>query len=355
VKTKRSVTDPGRNIAPVDTKEQGEPRMKAAIVTTFDAPPTYGDFRDPDVRDGELLVHVRAAALTNLVKGQASGRHYSRDTSFPFVPGSDGVGHTSDGERVYFAFPRAPFGSMAERSVVRRAYAIGLPQGLDDVTAAAIGNPGMSSWAALVERARFQKGESVLVCGATGISGRLAVPIAKWLGARRVIAMGRNERVLESLRAIGADATIALHGEPATWAKAVREEVARDHVDVVLDYLWGPPAEQILAAFTGHGTPQGERRVRFVQIGSMAGATVTLSASALRSSGVELIGSGLGSVSWERLVAAVGEVMKIVAPAKLAVHAEPVALAHVAEAWAAKGDRRLVLTMGSTAGVLAGA
>ena len=264
----------------------------------------------------------------------------------PVRSGSDGVGRTREGERVYFAFPRAPFGTMAERSVVRRAYAIGIPDDVDDVTAAAIGNPGMSSWAALVERARVPEGG---VGARVRRDGNLGPPRGadrQWLGARRVIAMGRNERALESLRALGADATIALNGEPATWGKAVREEVARDHIDVVLDYLWGPPAEQILSAFSGHGVSHGEPRVRLVQIGSMAGATVTLSASSLRSSGVELIGSGLGSVSWERLVAAVGEVMKVVSPAKLAVDAEPLPLARVAEAWAEKSDKRLVLTMG---------
>ncbi len=318
--------------------------MKAAIVTSFDEHPTYGEFREPDEGPAEVLVDVSAAVLTNLAKGQASGRHYSRDATFPFVPGSDGVGRTSEGRRVYFAFPRAPFGSMAERSVVRRAYTVDVPEALDDVTAAALGNPGMSSWAALAERARFQRGESVLICGATGISGRLAVPIAKWLGARRIVAMGRNERVLESLRAVGADATITLSGDPESWGKAIREEVARDHVDVVLDYLWGPPAEQILMAFSGHGAARGEPRVRFVQIGSMAGTTVTLSASALRSSGVELLGSGLGSVPWERLVAAVGEVLKIAEPAHLAVDAEAVPLADVARAWVARGEKRIVLT-----------
>ena len=319
--------------------------MKAALVTSFDTHPSYGEFREPEAGEGELLVRVHAAALSNLVKGQASGRHYSRDATFPFVPGSDGVGRTSNGERVYFAFSRAPFGTMAEHSVVRRAYAIAIPDGVDDVTAAAIGNPGMSSWAALAERAHFKRGESVLVCGATGASGRLAVAIAKWMGARRVIAMGRNERVLESLRATGADATIALAGEPASWAKAVKQEAARDGIDVVLDYLWGPPAEQILAAFTGHGVPHGEPRVRFVQIGAMAGATMTLPAAALRSSAVELIGSGLGSVSWDRLVAAVGDVLKIVVPAKLAIDTAAMPLARVAEAWTTKTDKRIVLTM----------
>ena len=94
--------------------------------------------------------------------------------------------------RVYFVLPRAPYGSMAEQAVVPSAHCVPLPDELDDVTAAAIANPGMSSWAAYTERARLKAGETVLVNGATGTAGRLAVQIAKYLGARKVIATGRN-------------------------------------------------------------------------------------------------------------------------------------------------------------------
>ena len=95
--------------------------MKAAVVESFDRAPRYADFAEPAAGEGEVLVKMRAAALSNLVKGQASGRHYSSGGVLPFVPGADGIGRLEDGQRVYFAFPTAPFGSMAERTVVAAA------------------------------------------------------------------------------------------------------------------------------------------------------------------------------------------------------------------------------------------
>ncbi len=114
------------------------------------------------------MVTVTAAALSNLVKAQASGKHYSSGKRFPFVPGNDGVGLTAEGQRVYFLGPRPPFGSLAERTVVARAQMLALRDSVDDVTAAALGNPGLASWGALLGRAKLQAGETVLVNGATG-------------------------------------------------------------------------------------------------------------------------------------------------------------------------------------------
>src|ERR1700733_10101751 len=112
--------------------------------------------------------------------------------------------------RVYFVLPKPPLGSMSERTVVRSGQCVALPDGLDDVTAAAIANPGMSAWAALKERAKLVAGETVLVNGATGTAGRLAVQIAKYMGAKKGIATGRNIEVLKSLAGLAADVTIPL-------------------------------------------------------------------------------------------------------------------------------------------------
>src|SRR5271155_1117994 len=142
--------------------------MKAAIVTGVGKAPIYADFAEPVPADGESRVAVSAAAISHVVKGRASGRHYSSSGDLPFVVGIDGVGRMDDGRRVYFVLPRAPFGSMAEKTVVRPSQCISLPDDLDAVTAAAIANPGMSSWAALRERATLTAGETVLVNGATG-------------------------------------------------------------------------------------------------------------------------------------------------------------------------------------------
>ena len=318
--------------------------MKAAVVTAFDRPPKYDDSAEPVAQPGEVIVHTRAAALTQLVRAQASGKHYSSGTApFPFVPGADGVGKLADGRRVYFAFPRPPIGTMAQRVAVKESYCIAVPDELDDVTAAAAANPGMSSWAALSERADLQRGESVLINGATGAAGKLAIQIAKHLGAGRVIATGRNRAVEAELRALGADSFIPLTVAPEL-TEAFRKEIATG-IDVVLDYLYGPSAEAFLAAATGHGSGEAARRTRFVNIGSLGGNSIALPAAALRSSGIELTGSGLGSVSNVALIRVIGELMRAIIPAKLQVQAEAVPLERVETTWTTDTAGRVVFTL----------
>jgi len=319
--------------------------MKAAIIRSYKEGVEYGDFEQPVAKTGEVIVKVKAAALSRLVRAQASGKHYSSEDRFPFVPGVDGVGTLADGRRVYFAFPSAPFGSMAEFTAVRDSVWVALPDDLDDVTAAAAANPGMSSYAALMERAKFVRGESVLVNGATGVSGRLAIQIAKHFGARRVIATGRNQASVAGLVALGADALIPLDQPAESLTRAFRKEIQEGGIDVILDYLWGPSAENLIAAAAGHGSPDGEPRIRFVQIGSLAGGTITLPGGALRSSGLELMGSGLGSVSNARLVVSIGEVLQAFIPGGFKVSADPVPLSQVAAVWESPTADRIVFTV----------
>jgi len=151
--------------------------MKAAVVKGAGESPLYMECEAPHARPGHRLVDMTASALSRLAQGRASGTHYSSGSGYPFVVGVDGVGRLDDGQRVYIFGAPAPFGTMAERTIVPDAQCVPLPDGLDDITAAAIAIPGMSSWAALIERARFAAGETVLVNGATGTSGRLAVRI----------------------------------------------------------------------------------------------------------------------------------------------------------------------------------
>jgi len=202
----------------------------------------------------------------------------------------------------------------------------------------------MSSWAALVERAHLLPGETVLVNGATGTSGRLAVQIAKHLGAQRVIATGRNRALLDQLSTLGADAVVPLDSSPEDLTDAFRKHLA-DGVDVVLDYLWGPPAERLLAAFTSHGGADAGRRVRYVQIGSMAGATVALSSAPLRSSGLELMGSGLGSVAPAALLRSIAGVLAALAAGQVSIDFDPVPLADVEATWQAHSADRVVFTL----------
>jgi NADPH:quinone reductase-like Zn-dependent oxidoreductase len=317
--------------------------MKAAIVHQAGQTPSYGDFADPIAEPGEQRIDVTAAAISQVTRSRASGSHYSSEAEFPFVPGIDGVGRREDGSRVYFALPRAPHGGMAEQTVVASERCLPLPAGLDDITAAAIANPGLSSWAALRERARLRTGETVLINGATGIAGRLAVQIAKHLGATRVIATGRNRDALASLTALGADVTIPLRDDGDALEQSFKSQFA-EGIDVVLDYLWGPSAERLLIAAAKAGAEA--RPIRFVQIGSVSGGDITLPSAVLRASAIELMGSGIGSIPLERMIAATGELLQTAVPAGLSIAVDAVPLERIEQAWALNdSSRRTVLTM----------
>jgi NADPH:quinone reductase-like Zn-dependent oxidoreductase len=323
----------------------GQHVMKAAVLHSLGKPPRFEDFRDPHPSPDELKVHVKAASLKNIDKAMASGSHYDSQPELPVVCGIDGVGILDDGTRVYCGGPRPPFGMMAEQAVVSRAWCLPIPDGVDDVTAAALPNPALSSWLPLVWRAQLKPGETVLILGATGVAGKLAIQIAKHLGAGRVVAAGRNERVLETLLDRGADAIIALDRPDQELTAALVREASRKHFDVILDYLWGHPTEVLLDALTGHDVKAEFSGTRLVEIGEMAGSTISLSAAALRSSGLELYGSGGGSIPHTAIFDAFPQVWALAADGTLRVDTEPVALADVEDAWQrqAEGGRRIVI------------
>jgi NADPH:quinone reductase-like Zn-dependent oxidoreductase len=317
--------------------------MKAAVVTAAGQSPAYLDFAEPQPGAGEVRIAVTAAAVSPLVRARAAGAHYSSTNQFPFIAGIDGVGRLEDGTRVYFLLPRPPFGSMAERAAAPSGACIPLPDALDDVTAAAIANPGMSSWVALRERARLKPGETVLVNGAAGAAGRLAVRIAKHLGAKKVIATARNAESLKSIAALGADATIPLVADGDALEARFREEFAQG-VDVVLDYVWGPSAERLLSAAAKAGKPGVS--MRFIQIGSPAGPDITLPSAVLRSSAIELMGSGLGSVAPEGFLRCIGDLLEAAPSAAFEIATRTAPLSEIERAWAEKEDGlRLVLTL----------
>jgi NADPH2:quinone reductase len=318
--------------------------MYAAVVRAFNAPPCYTTFADPVAREGELPVTVTAVGLHPVVKSLASGTHYGSTGELPFVPGVDGVGRLEDGSRVYFGISRAPHGTFAERALAANWMCIPLPDGLDDATAAGIANPAMSSWAALAGRAKFVAGESVLILGATGVAGQLAVQIAKRLGARRVIAAGRNPQALVTLKELGADDVISLDQEQDALVTAFRDKYAEAGIDVVLDYLWGHPAECVLEAVSQKGLRKAASRVRFVQIGASAGVSISLKAASLRSSGLELLGSGLGSASLDQLRAAIEEFFKVAATKRFEFTVKTAPLRDVEALWnRSEPGTRLVL------------
>ncbi|VTU25574.1 Beta-ketoacyl-acyl-carrier-protein synthase I [Variovorax sp. SRS16] len=317
--------------------------MNAAMIEQAGATPVYGQLADPRAAEGCRLIQVTAAALSHVTKSRASGQHYSAAGGQNFVPGIDGTGVLEDGRRVYFLLPESPHGSMAELSVVDPAHCIELPGNVSDITAAAIAIPGMSSWVALKERARFAAGGTVLVNGATGVSGGLAVQVAKRLGARSVIATGRNAEALARLASLGADLTMSLNQEADALDKALKASF-RNGVDVVLDYLWGPSAEAILVA-AAKAAPEAVP-IRYIQIGSASGPDITLPSPVLRSSSIELLGSGINSVPLPRIKDAIRDLFASAAAGEFEVPVQAVALQRVGEFWdRPEGCPRIVFTM----------
>ncbi len=323
--------------------------MKAAVVHEWGQAPVYADVAEPIGRDGAAIATVEASALTNLTRGLVSGNHYaSREVGLPAIPGVDGVARLDDGTRVYTGALR-PYGMMAERTLVDPNAALVLPDAVDSVTAAAIANPGLSAWISLQHAAAVKPGDHVLVLGATGVTGSVAVQLAKTaFGAGRVVVAGRDTARLDWLRTAGADDAIALGGDDL--ADRVAERHAERPFDAVLDYLWGEPAERVLEALGSHELMARYHHTRFVQIGSMAGLTMNLPAGILRSAGVTISGVGLGSVPPDVLAhiraEALPRMFTMVAAGELNLQVATRKLADVETTWttAEPSGTRVVLT-----------
>ena len=254
--------------------------MKVAVLTQTGTTPSYADFPDPQPRGGHVVVDVPAAGVHHLDLAKASGAFGDPDT-LPYVIGADGVGRTTAGRRVFFTSPVAPHGSWAERTLVAEQDLLDLADDVDDVTAAALGNTGLAAWLALTWRANLQPGQNVLVLGATGALGSVAVQLAKALGAATVVAADRDPDRLARSSEHGADATVTITPD-TDLVGAFRDAVGGRGFDVIIDPVWGAPA---LAAM--HVAARGARHI---QIGQSAGATLELPAAIIRAARLELLG-----------------------------------------------------------------
>lgn len=311
--------------------------MNAAVLHTFGSPPRFEQFPDPVPTEGEALVQVRAASLKPVDKQLARGAHFATRRDLPQVCGVDGLGVLEDGTRVFFGGPRAPYGAMAERTVVSRRFCFSVPDGVDDETAAALPNPGVSAWLSLTWRARLTPGETVLILGATGTTGRLAVLIAKILGAGRIIGAGRNR---EALDALPVDVTIGLDQPREDLIAAFRRHGA---YDVIIDYLWDGPTEALLAALTREQFADASSEIRLIQAGESAGARIALAAATLRSTPLTIRGTA-GIPPPQLLGEAFDAVMRSAAHGDLRIETERVRLADVEDAWRRNPrGRRIVL------------
>lgn len=322
--------------------------MKAAIVYKKGEMPKYAEFADPVVRDeNQVLISVKAVAITNLDKGKASGKHYSskEDNQNGFVIGSDAVGLLENGTKVY---ARGINGTIAEKTIIDKNIVVVLPDGISDAVAASLPNAVAGSAMALKFRAGIKAGETVLINGATGFTGQMAIQIARHYGAKKIIVTGRNEKTLQSLLEIGADEVISLKQDDEAIVAQLKAIHLKTPIDIVLDYLWGHPAELILTALKGNGS--FTNKVRYVTIGGMAGDTIQLSSGILRSVDLQLSGSGLGSWTKEEVKLLFSEILPemflLAAQNQLKVNIETVSLVDIEEAWArevADGKRLVVI------------
>ena len=312
--------------------------MRAAVVTSFDTPPTYQDFTRPEPRTAdEVVVEVIAAGLHPRVRSQASGSHYTSSGELPLVPGIDGVGRAPDGTLRYFVLPDTTMGAMAEQTVVDLRRSVVLPGDSDPILIAAAMNPAMSSWLALRRRIQLRPGQQILVLGATGNAGSLAVQVAKRLGAGRVVAAGRNADRLAGLADLGADECVNLDDHRRLGA-------ATGEIDVVLDYVWGEPTAAAIAAVVTNRSDPGQP-LTWIQIGSVAGPTAAIGSAALRAARLQIVGSGQGSVPTRDILAELPALAAEITSGALRVDARTVALADIEAAWkAADGTQRIVVT-----------
>ena len=305
--------------------------MKAALVTRFGEPPRYTDVEEPEAAGGEeVVVEVLAAALSPRVRSQAAGSHYTSTDELPLIPGIDGVGCLPDGQLIYFLLPDTNKGAMAERTTVDMRRMVPLPKGADPVTFAAVMNSAMASWVALRSRIHFERGQNVLVLGATGNAGRCAVQVAKHLGAAQIIAVGRGAAPMRDLTQLGATRIVEL-GDDA----CVDEELADagKEIDLVLDFLWGEPTRNALYAIVPSRTDD-ERLLTWIQIGSVAGLESPIPSAALRAVNLQLIGSGQGSVPPRDYRKEVEELASEVLKGTFDTTVRQVPLSEVEAAWA---------------------
>ncbi len=306
--------------------------MRAALVERIGASPVAGEAGEPE-RRGRALLEVLAAPVNPIDLAVAGGTFYADGPELPYVAGKEGVGRVLEAERlaagtrVYFTAPGGvggAEGAMADRAACDEGELIELPDGVEDALAACFGIAGLAAWLPLEWRARLREGETVLVLGASGAVGTIAVQAAKLLGAGRVVAAARDADGLERARRLGADATVDL-GADGDLTAAFREAAGGD-IDVIVDPLWGPPAVAAAAASARFG--------RLVQIGQSAAAEAKLASSVVRSRGLTVLGHTSQLAPRDVRASAYRRMVEHAAAGRLSVELETYPLDEVSEMWA---------------------
>lgn len=329
---------------------QNDETMKAiAVMQPASGPEYVPHFATPVARgDHEVAVRMKAVAVKHLDRMRASGRHYSAQAAAwaPKVVGSDGVGLLPDGRRVY---GMGLSGTMAAHALMDRKMMVPIPDGLGDALAAALPNGVMGSAMALRFRARLQPGATVLINGATGFTGGIAVQLARHYGAGRIIATGRDEAALQRLKSLGADEILSLKADDEAITTRLQALHQAAPIDVVIDYLWGRPATLILDVLKGNGG--FTHRTAYITVGGMAGDAISLSSAILRSTDLQLSGSGLGSWAKEEVALLFSDILPeafaLAAAGRLTADTETCPMEDIAQLWAKdfSGGKRLVVVV----------
>ncbi len=319
--------------------------MKAAVLTQVGTSPIYKDVEDPVPQGSEqLLITIEAASLKNIDRLRAGGKHPASHKHLPAVVGIDGVGTLENGTRVY---AQGLTGMMAQKGLIAKSRYVVLPDKLDYSTAAALPNAVIGSAMALRFRGKMEPGMTILINGATGVTGQVAVQVARHYGAANIIVTGRNQAVLDKLKSLGANTVIPLEQAGDHFIKQLKESHAQTPIDLVLDYLWGDPMEWVLKALQAGGS----RTVRIVAVGDAAGSNIHLASILLRSAAIELLGSGIGSLSGQELgkfdTEVLPEMFQLAAEGKLVINTQNEPLENIEQVWGQEGkaDKRIVIVM----------
>jgi NADPH2:quinone reductase len=323
--------------------------MRAAVLSSYGEAPRAADRDEPAAADGEAVIELLAAALNPADLAIASGTFPAGSPTLPYVPGIEGVGRVVEsarfapGTRVWASgrgLGVAADGSFSERFVAAEAALYPVPDDADDIVAAALGQVGLAAWVPLTWLAPVREREVVLVLGATGNVGTVAVQAARLLGAGRIVGVGRDEARLTHLTELGADATVALGGEGFRERLAAACEGASP--TLVVDTLWAEPVEAAAAA-AGQGA-------RFVHLGQSAGPSATLASGLVRGKQLQILGYSNFAVPGDVLARGYAEVVGHAAAGRIRLATRAVALEQVDEAWESQRstrDAKIVLVPGS--------
>jgi NADPH:quinone reductase-like Zn-dependent oxidoreductase len=318
--------------------------MKAAVLHEFGGVPRYEDFPDPIAGDGEVIIEVKAVAVENVDKMVAAGTHYASKQFMPQVPAIpcfDGVGVLPDGSVVGFGNTRPPYGALAEKTVVAETNVVPMPEGLDPAVAVVLGSA--ITGFCIKSAAGFMPGETVLIQGATGVAGRLAVKVARLLGAGRIVGTGRDDEALREVLTLGTDAVINTAVPDDELVRAFAEARGAGY-DVVLDFLWGRPTDMLLRSLVPDALTMA-KPTRLIQVGQSAGPAISLAAESVRTSGVEIYGAAKG-LDATTIKDAYSQIVQWAADGTLTFDLERVPLSQIEAAWQRtdlRGRRLVVL------------